>query len=116
MKVKNNIEKEKIENQKYIPVFMFIYNIIEIIGLIIFLFVVLFVIVLPDESSIDLLSVLLLIQLIGLAYFIPFYLFPEIFFIFKYNKYRNFNITLTVVSSIIYSLIYPIFKLVSLII
>lgn len=110
---KEEKEIEKKENEKHLPVFMLSYNVIEILGLLAFLFVILFVIVLPDDSSVDLLSAVLIIQLIGLGYFIPFYLLPEVFFVIKYVKYRKVNIILLCVASIIYSLFYPIFKLIS---
>lgn len=117
MNKKELSEEERIDREKHAPVFFLIYNIVVMIS-IIFLFVILFIVNNKAKKNNDdiMLSAVLIIQLAGLGYILPFYFLPEIICITKYKKNRKANITLLSITTAFFALFYIIFKLILLII
>ena len=105
-------EKEKEAFQEHMPLFCFGYNLFVICALIALFFVLLLVVLLPDDGNgTVMLTAVLVVQLIGLIYFLPFYFFPEIYTAIKCKRLTKVNITLLMVSTLIYALFYPMFQL-----
>ena len=103
---------EDINAKEKIPSFLFFYSFLVFVLLIAFFLVMFLFIVLPEKSSKNtMINALLVVQLIGLGYIIPFYLVPEIYGVVKFVKYRKRNITLMGVVSLFYALFYPLFQL-----
>lgn len=104
------IEQEKEENN--IPLFFLFYNGLVLVLLISFFLIMLLVVILPSRSdSTIMLQAIMIVQLVGIGYFLPFYFLPEIFGIIKFVRFRKINITLLSFTTVFFSLLYPLFKL-----
>ncbi len=77
------------------------------------MFLVFFLVVITSkkEYSSFMLQAVLMIQLFGIAYFLPFYFVPEILSLFKHKKSRRRNTILLVCCSLMFVLFYPLFRL-----
>lgn len=111
MKEKENITENEDLEQK-MPPFMFGYSFL-VLALLIALFVILLlVVVLPsDGHRSNMINAVLIVQVFGLFYLIPFYAFPQIYSIVRYKKFRRRNITLASGVILFYSMMYPLFYL-----
>ncbi|MCR4697911.1 MAG: hypothetical protein K5762_00950 [Bacilli bacterium] len=109
-KVLQSSIQESAQASQHLPPFFIFYNILVFLGLLSVFLVLLLVVILPDKGDGNaMLTAVIAIQLIGLVYFIPCYLLPEVYFLVRYKRYRKINITLMAISTIFYSCFYPLF-------
>ncbi len=104
--------QEYAQASKYLPPFFIFYNILVLLGLLSVFLVLLLVVILPDKGDGNaMLTAVIAIQLIGLVYFIPCYLLPEVYFLVRYQRFRKVNISLMAIATLFYSCFYPLFYL-----
>lgn len=109
--MKNISENEKESRKIHFPKFFALYSILVMV-LLFSMFLVFFLVVITSkkEYSSFMLQAVLMTQLFGIAYFIPFYFVPEILSLFKYEKNRRRNIILLCCCSLMFILFYPLFR------
>jgi|GEM_PF-2264413 hypothetical protein len=111
-KVTQSSIKESADASRYLPPFFIFYNLLVLFGLLSVFLVLLLVVILPERGNGNaMLTAVIAIQLIGLVYFIPCYLLPEVYFLVRYKTYRRINISLMMVSTLFYACFYPLFYL-----
>ncbi|QOS39421.1 hypothetical protein DYE49_02690 [Treponema rectale] len=111
-KVTQSSIKESVDASRYLPPFFIFYNLLVLFGLLSVFLVLLLVVILPERGNGNaMLTAVIAIQLIGLVYFIPCYLLPEVYFLVRYKTYRRINISLMMVSTFFYACFYPLFYL-----
>ena len=110
--MKNISEGKKDSREIHFPKFFALYSVLVMV-LLFSMFLVFFLVVITSkkEYSSFMLQAVLMIQLFGIAYFLPFYFVPEILSLFKHKKSRRRNIILLVCCSLMFVLFYPLFRL-----
>lgn len=111
-KVTQSSIKESADASRHLPPFFIFYNLLVLFGLLSVFLVLLLVVILPERGNGNaMLTAVIAIQLIGLVYFIPCYLLPEVYFLVRYKTYRRINISLMILSTLFYACFYPLFYL-----
>ncbi len=111
---------EEESKQLHLPTFFMVYSLF-VLFLLIATFLVLLIAVItiktknqatsPESFSDLMLKAVLIIQIAGLGYFLPFYFFPEILCIMKYERHRRLNISFLVADCAAFSMFYPLFRI-----
>lgn len=121
MKIKKAVDPKEEEAKKiHLPSFFMVYSLFVLLFLVVTFLILLFAVISiknkNQSTSVEtfsdlMLKAVMIIQLAGLGYFLPFYFLPEILSIMKYEHRRKVNISLVIVDCIFFSMFYPMFRI-----
>ncbi len=113
MKTKKAVDQAEVEARKiHLPPFYLGYSLFVLCGILCMLIVLFFVVFTSKNRSGDLmLHAVLIVELAGIGYFLPFYFLPEVLGITKYERLRKTNLVFLIINTILFSCFYPILSL-----
>jgi Kef-type K+ transport system membrane component KefB len=116
MKAKKAVDPKEEESRRlHLPNFFLGYSLFVLVGILSIFMVLLLVVITSEVRREDLmLQAVMVIQLAGIGYFLPFYFLPEIISLLKYDRRRKVNLVFLIIDCASFSLFYPIFRVITL--
>ncbi len=113
MKEKKAVDQAEAEARKmHLPPFYLGYSLFVLCGILSMLIILFFAVFTSENHSGDLmLHAVLIVELAGIGYFLPFYFLPEVLGITRYEKMRKPNLIFLIINTVLFSCFYPILSL-----
>ncbi len=113
MKTKKAVDQAEVDARKiHLPPFYLGYSLFVLCGILSMLLIIFFVVFSSENHSEDLmLHAVLIVEIAGIGYFLPFYFLPEVIGLVRYEKMRKANLVFLIINTVFFSCFYPILSL-----